>query len=265
MSPHEPSPVAAAPQAPVVPLPPQTDLAQLRRQAKDLRRAVLAGSPDALATVADYHPLAAAAAAPDRRRTFTLRDAQVTLGRRHGFPGWNELIQAAGTQRVEERGMHRWFGVEFNNEVWDLLDGGSGPDAGPGIGPDSPDDDKDAALYGAYASARHWAEAGTAANRARGEHLISRAAIAIGLADTGLRHARRCLALVEGNPAQMADWDLPFAHEALARALAATGDVQGGREHRRIAVRLTAELADPEDREILEKELHRAPWFGLDT
>ena len=23
--------------------------------------------------------------------------------------------------------MHRWFGVEFNNEVWDLLDAGVGP------------------------------------------------------------------------------------------------------------------------------------------
>ena len=160
--------------------------------------------------------------------------------------------------------MHRWFGVEFNNEVWDLIDGGSGPDAGPGLTPDSPDDDKDAALYGAYASARHWAEAGTVAHRARGEHLISRAAIAVGLWDTALRHARRCLDLVQGNPDRMADWDAPFAHEALARALAATGDLDGGLEHRRIAVELTARLADPQDREILQTELRRQPWFGLD-
>jgi hypothetical protein len=255
--PHEPSPDAPAPDAPVVPLPAQTDLAQLRRQAKDLRRSVLAGAAEALATVTAYHPIGAAASAPDRRRSFTLRDAQVTLGRKHGYPGWYELIQAAGTRRIEERGMHRWFGVEFNNEVWDLIDGG--------ISADSPDDDKDAVLYGAYASARHWAEAGTVANRARGEHLIARAAIAVGLPQTALRHAHRCLALVEGNPAQMADWDAAFAHEALARALAATGDLDGGGTHRASAVRLTAELADPQDRDILAKELQRAPWYGLDT
>jgi hypothetical protein len=257
VSPHEPSPDAPAPQAPAVPLPAQTDLAQLRRLAKELRRAVLTGAPDALATVTDYHPLGAAAAAPDRRREFTLRDAQVTLGRRHGFAGWNELIQAAGTRRVEERGMHRWFGVEFNNEVWDLLDGG--------ITPDSPDDDKDAVLYGAYAAARHWAEGGTVANRARGEHLIARAALAVGQPDTSLRHARRCLELFADHPEVMEDWDAPFAHEALARALAATGDLDGGREHRAVAVQLTEQLAQAEDRRILQAELARAPWFGLDT
>jgi hypothetical protein len=27
---------------------------------------------------------------------------------------------------------------------------------------------------------------------------------------------------------------------------------------------MTAELADPQDRRILEAELVRAPWFGLD-
>ena len=69
---------------------------------------------------------------------------------------------------------------------------------------------------------------GNAANHARGEHLVARAAIAVGLPDVSLRHARRCLELVEGHPDEMEDWDAPFAHEALARALAATGDTEGG-------------------------------------
>jgi hypothetical protein len=61
----------------------------------------------------------------------------------------------------------------------------------------------------------------------------------------------------------MADWDAPFGHEALARALAATGDREGGVAHRLRAVDLTAALVDPEDRTILEGELAREPWFGL--
>lgn len=258
MSPHEPSPDAPLPAAPPAPLPRGADLDQLRRRAKELRRAVLGGSPDAARTVATYHPLGASALG----NGFGLREAQVTVARLHGFRGWHELVQAVGTRRVEERDLHRFLATEFNNEVWDLLDGG--------LSPQSPDGDKDAALYGAYAAARHWQEVGTVANRARAEHLLARAAVAVGWAHTGLHHARRCLALVEAAPGQAApdqveDWDVAFAHEALARALAATGDLRGGQEHRRIAVRSTAALRDPEDRRILTGELARPPWFGLDA
>ena len=86
----------------------------------------------------------------------------------------------------------------------------------------------------------------------------------MGLPEVGLRHARNCLALVEEHADEMADWDAPFAHEALARALAGTGDLTGGAEHRAIAAGLTGRLADPADRTILLTELARQPWFGLD-
>lgn len=152
--------------------------------------------------------------------------------------------------------MHRWFGVELNNELWDLLD--------DEITPGSPIEDREHVLYTAYAAARHWRECGTAAHAARAEHGISRAAVAVGLGDVAVRHARRCLELVEANADVVEDWDAPFAHEALARALAATGDGARGREHRAIAVRLTAAVADLQDRAVLETELARAPWFGLD-
>jgi hypothetical protein len=153
--------------------------------------------------------------------------------------------------------LHRRFGVELNNEVWDLL--------ADGVGPDSPVEDRERLLYGAYAAARHWLEAGTAANRARAEHLISRVATALGEQAVALRHARRCLELVEAHPDVMADWDAPFAHEALARALAGSGDLAAGAEHRATAARLAQGLSDPEDRKVLDGELRRAPWFGLDT
>lgn len=237
-------------------LPGNPDLKQLRTRAKDLRRGVQRGVPEHVATFSAHHPRGTALTATEQARgTVTLRDAQVALARSYGFDGWQALVQDVGRARVEERDMHRWFGVEFNNEVWALID--------DGIGPDSPQSDKDVVLYGAYASARHWAECGTVANRARGEHAIARAAIAVGLPDVALRHARTCLALVEDHADAMADWDAPFAHEALARALAATGDVEGGRVHRETAVRLTAACTDPGDREVLEAELARAPWFGL--
>jgi hypothetical protein len=241
----------------VVPLPGNPNLKQLAAQAKELRRGVQRGVPDDVAVFAAHHPHGAELTATEQARaTVGLRDAQVALARRYGFEGWQALVSTVGRARVEERDMHRWFGVELNNEVWDLIDAG--------IGPQSAQSDRDLVLYGAYASARHWQECGAVANVARGEHLISRAAAAVGLPEVALTHARRCLALVEANGAEMADWDAPFAHEALARALAATGDEQGGREHREVAVRLTAAVAEDGDRAMLEGELAREPWFGLD-
>ena len=64
---------------PTVPLPDEPSLEQLRNQAKDLRRAVLAGEPGALAE---------AAAAPG---PFPLHAAQLTVARRYGFPSWARL------------------------------------------------------------------------------------------------------------------------------------------------------------------------------
>ncbi len=239
-----------------VQLPGNPSLKQLAGQAKDLRRGVLRGVPEDVARFAAHHPRGAAlTASPQDRQRVALRDAQVALARSYGFEGWSALVQNVGRVRVEERDMHRWFGVELNNEVWDLID--------DGVSPDSPQADRDLVLYGAYASARHWAEVGTVANQARGEHLIARANLAVGHPETALRHARRCLDLVQAHVDEMADWDAPFAHEALARALAATGDPVGGAEHRRRAAELTASLADPGDREVLEAELSREPWFGL--
>ena len=118
-------------------------------------------------------------------------------------------------------------------------------------------------LYSAYASAYHWIHVGNEANRARGEHLISRMAVKIGEYELGVRHARRCLELIEAHPEAMEAWDEPFGHEALARALAAIGERAAAEQHRAKAVELTAAITDPEDREILEGELAQEPWFGL--
>jgi hypothetical protein len=155
--------------------------------------------------------------------------------------------------------LDRRFGVELNNATWNTLAAG-GP-AG-----DATDDERERFLYGAYASAFHWmrTSSATPANRVRGEHLVARAAIAVGLPDAGLRHARRCLELCELHPDAIEDWDLAFAEEATARALAAVGDVAAAREHLARATRLGTEIADDDDREVFFEEFGREPWFGLD-
>lgn len=236
-------------------LPPKASLSQLRTQAKELRKAVAKGRPDAVARVRAHHPNHAVG--PERpfdTATFTLRDAQVTIAREHGFPSWSALMTEVATTLVEGRELHRYFGVELNNETWELMDQ---------IDATSPLVDRERLLYGAYASCLHWLEAGNEINHARGEHLIARAALAVGAADVGLHHARRCLQLVTEHADQASDWDAPFAHEALARALAGTGASAEAKQHLATAERLIEAIADAEDREVLERELAKAPWFGL--
>lgn len=151
---------------------------------------------------------------------------------------------------------HRRIGAELNNALWGRIAEGS-------LTPELPDPVRQELLYAAYASTYHWIQAGNTANRARGEHLISRVAVALGYHHRAVTHANRCLELVEANPDVTEDWDLAFAHEAVARAAAANGRSEDAEHHRRLAVELTARIGDDGDRGVLEAELAREPWFGL--
>ncbi len=154
--------------------------------------------------------------------------------------------------------LNRKLGVDLNNETWRLLE------VGP-PGPDAPAQERELFVYRAYACAYHWRQtpAATPANIARGEHLIARAAVAVGLVDVGLHHANRCLELCQAHPEAMQDWDEAFAEEAIARALAAQGSLDEARSHRQRAAALGAAIAEDGDREVFLTELARQPWFEL--
>jgi hypothetical protein len=236
-------------------LPPNPNITQLKNQAKELKRAVGALEPSALDRVHKSHP-SYGSDAELNPAAFTLRDAQVTIAREYGFDGWHQLSTHVGEQMIEERDLHRWFGVQLNNRMWEVIED-------DGVGPQTPLLERERMLYSAYASAYHWRNVGNEANFARGEHLISRMAARLGEADLALRHARRCLELIEAHPEVMEDWDMPFAYEALARASAAAGDLPAARRHFDRATELTGAVREDADRVIIENELERGPWFGL--
>src|SRR5947209_11431482 len=110
-------------------------------------------------------------------------------------------------------------------------------------------------LHCAHASAYHWAQVGTAANRARSEWQCSRVYTVVGRSEPALHHARRCLELVEQNPEAMEDWDLPAAYEALARAHAVAGDAAEAARYRDLGLEAVARVADAEDGEHIAADL----------
>lgn len=72
------------------------DLSQLRKQAKELKAAFLAGDPATRERVLASHPnFAGRPAERLANHRFVLRDAQATVAREQGFTGWTELLAAA--------------------------------------------------------------------------------------------------------------------------------------------------------------------------
>ena len=90
---------------------------------------------------------------------------------------------------------------------------------------------------------------------ARGEWICSRAYAVLGRAEPALHHAERCLAIVEANPDNMEEFDLPFAYEALARAHLVGGDEGEAARYERLARETGAAMTDAEDLEHFEEAL----------
>ena len=142
----------------------------------------------------------------------------------------------------------RQLGVDLYNETWTLM-----RKSGRTL------EEDDEMLHCAHASAYHGLQVGTQANRARSEWLCSRVYTVLALPEPALRHARRCLELVESAPDQMEDWDLAAAHEALARAYATAGDADRAASQIDLGRAALAQIADAEDREQLEADFATIP------
>ncbi len=145
---------------------------------------------------------------------------------------------------------HRRYGVNANNSTWELL----GRD-------DLSADEIDDLLGRAYASTYHWRRAARRGpeNATRASWLVSRVHSVLGHGDLALHHADQCMAVTTA--AGLQDFDLAYAHEARARALACLGRLDEA------AVELEAahavRIANEEDRAILDGDLAAEPWYGL--
>jgi DNA-binding transcriptional MerR regulator len=172
------------------------------------------------------------------RVTHLLADGQedgvdATAGRELSAPRpAAEPPQMAGDQRK--------LAADLFNGVWTLMETEDRTSA-----------EDDRMLHMAHASRYHWEQVGTAANLARGEWLCSRVYAVLRRPEPALHHARRVLALCTEHG--LDDWDLAFAHEAIARGLALAGDPEGSAAEIRAA--MAVPIADDEDRDLLERDL----------
>jgi hypothetical protein len=138
----------------------------------------------------------------------------------------------------------RRLGIDLFNKTWTLMDKAER----------TPEED-DELLHCVHASAYHWLQAGTTVNRVRSEWQCSHAYTVLGRAEPALHHARRCLELAEAAPGELEEFDLPLAHEAMARAHALAGNEAEARVWLERARAGAAEIADDDDRAIVDADL----------
>ncbi len=134
---------------------------------------------------------------------------------------------------------HRRLGIDLFNNVWTFL-----------AKQHRTRDEDDEMLHAAHASAFHWKQVGAPENRARSEWQCSRVYAVLGRGEPALHHAQRCLDICLENG--IGDWDLAFAYEALARAHRVAANDAEYRRNLELARLAGTEIADDEDRELLE-------------
>lgn len=145
-----------------------------------------------------------------------------------------------------EPGARRKLAVNLFNYAWTLLEK---TDRSP--------DETERMIHAAHASRLFWEEVGEPVNLARGEWQLSRVYSVASRAEPALHHATRCLAICRENA--IGDFDLAYAHEALARARCVAGDDRGAAEDARRAREAAAAIAGAEDREMLLRDLSTLP------
>jgi len=140
----------------------------------------------------------------------------------------------------------RSIAVELFNQVWQLLER------------DDRSSDEDAEMvHMAHASLLHWLHVGGEVEAARGEWQCSRVYAVVERGEPALWHARRVLEICER--ARIADFDLAFAYEALARAHAVRGEADRARDFAERTLKAADDVADADDRELVLSDLATIP------
>jgi DNA-binding transcriptional MerR regulator len=140
----------------------------------------------------------------------------------------------------------RKLGIGYFNAVWSLMEK-----------EDRTTDEDDLMLHMAHASRYHWGQVGKPENLARGEWQVSRVYAVLHRSEPCLHHAQRVLDICLASG--IADWDIAFAYEALARGHAVAGDSEAARAMTERALEATERIADDDSRKLVMSDLETIP------
>jgi hypothetical protein len=144
---------------------------------------------------------------------------------------------------------HKRMAVECFNSTWGLLDKA-----------DRTVEEDDEMLHTAHASRFHWGKIGKPIHFERGEWQISRVNAVLNKPKAALYHAERCLKICRDNG--IADFDIAFAYEAMARAYAAAGDTANAKKYIALAKEAGDKIAGEDDKKMFFSDLETVPGYS---
>ena len=154
----------------------------------------------------------------------------------------SEIMPKRPTSISLEPDRQRAVAAELFNYVWTLMET---EERGPR--------QTQMMVAAAYASRFFWDEIGEPFRLARGEWQIARACATAGRPVEALQHAQACLDLCQEH--QLGAFDRGCAHEALARAHQLAGDSGSAANHAQQAREQSAQISDPDERDLLISDL----------
>jgi hypothetical protein len=138
---------------------------------------------------------------------------------------------------------HRWFGIEFNNAAWELVEAASRTPA-----------ETERMLRLAYASCLHWESVGTPANEQRGLVLLAMAHAVAGLGNRAVELAQQAIDLEESHGELLTPFDRAAAVACMATALRSNGTLHDVPAWEVRANALITKLED-DDRPVIQRLL----------
>ncbi len=145
---------------------------------------------------------------------------------------------------------HKKVAIDCFNLVWSLLGK-----------KDRTKEEDDKMVHAAHASRFHWGEIGEPIHFERGEWQISRVYSVLNRPQPALYHAKRCLEICQQN--DIRDFDIAFAHEAVARANAASGNKSEFEKHHQLAKEAGERIKGKEDKKYFFSDLESGPWYDM--
>lgn len=145
-------------------------------------------------------------------------------------------------QTITEEQFHKKMAVQLFNRTWDLLDK-----------PERTQEENDELAHAGHASRYHWGRVGEPLNLARGEQQLSHIYAVLKRAEPALFHGQRALEICQANG--IADFDIAFAYEALARAHAVAGDQTERSRYLELARSAAAGIEKEDDRKYFLSQL----------
>jgi len=149
-------------------------------------------------------------------------------------------------ETTDPRTWSRYFAMEANNRAWQL--------ASQAIRSASESREM---LDAAHASAYHWNIVGTELNRMRANYLVAEVHALLGFGASALALATEALSYFESFDAP--DWERAHIHVIHSHAAAAAGDSEAHIASYSLAQAALRDVADPEDRRIVEQTFVQVP------